>query len=110
MQVDERDTVDRLVDGSLVMIGLQGTVDGEVRVVTNNGGVGEMAGAGDGRRDAELLNVVTDDLFPVDAINCFLAHAEEEGRHCSVDEVEVGADENEEAQVVVFVDGALKRD
>ena len=109
MQVDERDTVDRLVDGSLVMMGLRGTVGGEVRVVANNGGVGEMTGAGDGRRDAKLLNVVTDDLLPVDAINCFLTHAEEEGRHVGGDEVEVGADENEEAQVV-FVEEALERD
>ena len=63
MQVDERDAVDRLVNGSFVMIGLRGTVDGEVCVVANNGGVGEMVGAGDGRRDAVLLNMGTDELF-----------------------------------------------
>ena len=76
MQVDERDAVDRLVNGSFVMTGLRGTVDGEVRVVANNGGVGEMVGAGDGRRDAVLLNVGTDELFSVNPINGFLAHAE----------------------------------
>ena len=53
--------------------------------------------------------MVTDELFPVDAINCFLTHAEEEGRHVDGVEVEVGADENKEAQVV-FVGEALERD
>ena len=51
----------------------------------------------------------TDELFLVDAINCFLAHAEEERRHVDGDEVEVGADENREAQVV-FEGEALERD
>ena len=50
--------------------------------------------------------MVTDELFPVDAINCFLTHAEEEVVGV---EVEVGADENKEAQVV-FVGEALERD
>ena len=76
MQVDERDTVDRLVNGGFIMMGLRLTVDGEVRVVANNGGVGETVGAGDGRRDPVLLNVGTDKFFSVDPINGFLAHAE----------------------------------
>ena len=76
VQVDERDAVDRLVNGSFVMTGLRGTVDGEVRVVANNGGVGETVGAGDGRRDPVLLNMGADEFFSVNPVNGFLAHAE----------------------------------
>ena len=47
MQIDEGDAVDRLVDGSFIMVGLRGTVDREVCVVANDGGVGERIGAGD---------------------------------------------------------------
>ena len=47
MEVDEGDAVDRLVDGSFIMVGLGGRVDREVRVVSNDGGVLERIGAGD---------------------------------------------------------------
>ena len=47
MEIDEGDAVDRLVDGSFIMVGLRGSVDREVRVVANDGGVGERMGAGD---------------------------------------------------------------
>ena len=56
-----------------------------------------------------MLNMGTDELFFVDAIDCFLTHAEEEWRHVEGVEVEVGADANKEAQVV-FVGVALERD
>ena len=69
-----------------------------------------MGRTGDGGRDAIFLNVVTDDLLSVNPVNGFLAHAKEEGRHCCEVEVEVGADERDEAQAKVFVDGALMRD
>ena len=76
MQVDERDTVDRLVNGCLIMMGLRLTVDGEVRVVANNGGVREAVGAGDGSRDPVLLNMGADEFFSMNPVNGFLAHAE----------------------------------
>ena len=56
-----------------------------------------------------MFDMGTDHLFFVDAIDCFLAHAEEERRHVDGVEVEVGADANKEAQVV-FVGEALERD
>ena len=56
-----------------------------------------------------MFNMGTDKLFFVDAIDCFLTHAEEERRHVDGVEVEVGADANKEAQVV-FVGEALERD
>ena len=67
-----------------------------------------MGRAGDRGRDAIFLNVVTDDLLSVNSVNGFLAHAKEEGRHCC--EVEVGADERDEAKAKVFGDEALMRD
>ena len=39
MEIDEGNAVDGLVDGSFIVVGLGGRVDGEVRVVPDDGGV-----------------------------------------------------------------------
>ena len=47
MEIDEGYPVDGLVDGSLITVGLGDRVDGEVRIVSNDGGVLKRVGAGD---------------------------------------------------------------
>ena len=101
-----------LTDWSMVASSLlvsEKGVNGEIRIVSDDGGVRKGVGAGDRRWEAVLLDMGTDHFFLVDAVDRFLAHTEEERGHDDEVEVESGVDANKEAQVV-FVGVALERD
>ena len=53
--------------------------------------------------------MLTGNLFTVDAVDCFLSHAEEERRHDGVDVSEVVEEEDAQLEVVSIVE-ALARD
>ena len=110
MEIDERNPIDGLVNGGLVTVGLGDGVNGQIRIVSDDGGVFKGVGARDRRWETELLDVGTDHFFLVDSVDGLLAHAEEKRGHDDGEvEVGCGVDANKEAQVV-FAGVALARD
>ena len=82
MEVNKRDSIDGLVNGGLFMGGFGSGVDREGGFVCEDDRVGSWTAGGftgNGGWNTELLDVLADDLLPVDAVNGVLSHTEEEG-------------------------------
>ena len=78
--------MDRLIDGCLVVVGLRLRMHGEVGFVSDDSrGRGESS---NGSGETVFGDVLSNHLFFMHSVDGFLTHAEQEGRHVEVVEVD----------------------